>query len=180
MNYEGGIIMDFLDRINEKYIKYRKFFEIPLLVIIVMILATKLATRGPGYVVNTYYSIALQVVYVIALTIFSFYIHELGHYLAIKKLFPKADSEFLWTTYCYVPIPHKVRTKTLNGVLTDRKAIFVLISGPILGFIPIILSYHILSSSYFLFLIISELLACKSDFKKIFATFKERRQGTAA
>jgi hypothetical protein len=130
--------------------------------------------------VNTYSPIALQTIYVITLIIVSFYIHEFGHYLAIKKLFPKADSKFLWTTYCYVPVPHTVRTENLNGVITDRKAIIALISGPILGFIPIILSYHILSSDYFLFLIISELLACKSDFKKIFTTFKEWRQEAAA
>lgn len=122
--------------------------------------------------------LALQMFYWIVFAVISLYFHEFGHYAVNRYYYPKAECiEFAWSTFFFIPIPHRVISRNLNGVVTVRKAIIAFIAGPILGFIPIIASYYILDLYLFVWLVAGGLLGCKSDFKKIYITFKGWQQG---
>ena len=117
----------------------------------------------------------MQIVYVWIIIIISIYVHEIGHYIAMKYHFPNADSiKFVWTVIFFIPAPCKVVSGNLNKNVTVKQALTVISMGPIVGFtVMIILSYFLLDMDIFVVVLVMELLISRGDFKKIYITIKE-------
>ena len=99
-----------------------------------------------------------------------YYFHEGGHYLAIKSLNLKVTKVYFRRLFL-IPIPHAVESEgeieSKKRSVIIGKMLFIVLSGPVVGLIPIIMAHAFYPDlmNLVLFLLVY-LYGCKEDAAK--------------
>lgn len=120
------------------------------------------------------YAILLLIVYILI-----FYFHEAGHYYAAKLVKCKIVRMNFTRIMLIIPVPNSVYIEDEEVEASKPKTFFHLISGVIVGLIPIVALYavgDIDDDCITLCLLLSYLLqGCSSDFMQVFRLLSGRK-----
>ncbi len=98
------------------------------------------------------------------------FVHEIGHAFSLNK-YTKQKVKIQWG-FKEISVGTQKQINSLNNIQYS----FVLSSGILAGFIPLLLTSGLFSVATLYIIFISYLIVCKSDFISMFNSIKERKK----